>query len=431
MADPITIGTIATGVAKGASVSNTINSIKDAILEVIEYAFDRLDQSLMLAAIEARNTINQSAIQLQDVMDSTFEELDDSQRKIITDLDRLIDDLEDFGSRSISEIRSTVREVSSNIKLLYSDNPGALFISPDVILPDENQVKIKLVGSAVSNIKENEISGLRINSQKTDFKILGQDDEHIVIGIDVDREFLGLVDQEEIVELQVTFSILETKIFGWIKTGERPFSTTAVFLPKQLGYIRIVITGDQEELEKRPRSHKFVTKRAKSSKFGKSKSKKQPIAISPSPGFLIDVTSVSHRFTLLNSGCSGSRSQFRWLSKHPSGIRAEMKAATDRKPSVTCKSEAIISYNEYKKTDKQTTLVSDKSPLFSDETLQFDLNSIAQGMTKIRFSHLEFDSDALEGGEKVVTLENEHQYPFDIKYEVGTQMLFINSSYKK
>ncbi len=71
--DPITSGYI-------------ISKAKNAADDLIQSAFDRLDLTVLQAAMEARALVDEVASSFQDVMTSTIDELDEQQKRAISDL---------------------------------------------------------------------------------------------------------------------------------------------------------------------------------------------------------------------------------------------------------------------------------------------------------------------------------------------------------
>lgn len=81
--DPLNV--LGTGVA----VAAVFQSSMQAIDRVVALAFDRLDMTLLTAALEARATLNASRLQFADATTTSVDELDDQQRRILSDVQLL------------------------------------------------------------------------------------------------------------------------------------------------------------------------------------------------------------------------------------------------------------------------------------------------------------------------------------------------------
>ena len=58
----------AQGLEAAMAAGSVINQTKEAIEEVVDLAFDRLDMTLLAAAMEARATVNSASLQFQDAL---------------------------------------------------------------------------------------------------------------------------------------------------------------------------------------------------------------------------------------------------------------------------------------------------------------------------------------------------------------------------
>ena len=96
-------------------VGQVISAVQDAIEELIAEALDRFDASLLLAAMEARATVNQVETQFDDALERTIEELDGQQRRIISDITSLATRLTQTTSSDVSSLVNSIRQ---DIRLL-------------------------------------------------------------------------------------------------------------------------------------------------------------------------------------------------------------------------------------------------------------------------------------------------------------------------
>lgn len=116
-------------IAGAVSLGSVIDQAKSAIDEIIAQAFDRLDQSVLLAAMEARATINAAATQYDEARSRSLDDLDAQQRRIASDLQRFSASTASNLEGVIGELRAGASEALSNVRLLLSNQPGAAFVT--------------------------------------------------------------------------------------------------------------------------------------------------------------------------------------------------------------------------------------------------------------------------------------------------------------
>ena len=167
----------AQGLESTMAVGSVINQTKDAIEEVIDLAFDRLDMTLLAAAMEARATINSASLQFQDALTTSVDELDTQQRRILEDLNRLNSAAEESLESVAEEFRAGTNQALSDIRLLLSDNVGAVYVSARPALLNSDFFEILVEGTALSNAA---MSDFRVATISVEPVIVSQDDGRII-----------------------------------------------------------------------------------------------------------------------------------------------------------------------------------------------------------------------------------------------------------
>ena len=411
------------------SVGFILDAVTDGINEIVNLAFDRLDLILLTAAMETRATINAARLQYTDVLTTSIDEVDGQQRRIVSDLKRLSDDVDADLSGVSEEVRSGTNQVLTDIRLLLSNNPGAAFVSVAPTVADQEYLHVTVHGTALSTTK---IDEFRISTVPITPEIAHMDDQRIEFRVNMDDLFASHLlqkDMTEPVEVPIAFSFIDESWWPFVSPDRRPFVATAWVLPIYLGRVRAVFATNSLEEERRPQTRgPFVSERVKARlkwnglKYGR---RADDWFASPSEGWRIDLATARYHFTRLQPGCHSGRSRASWILQTEQVLRVRARTATDRKLDATCSTETSIFFDEWRGRRVQRESISAFVEIAPGNTVVLKLAGSPDGA---RLSHLEIESTLFSDGRKVYRIG---QLPeaFLAEYDEATQTVYFSGNY--
>jgi len=416
-------------------VGEVIDQSKNAVNHLIENAFNRLDLTVLQAAIEFRATINQSAISLQNVTNFTINQLDSQQKRIVNDLqnfERLVsNDSEKFIKEMISEKNSII----SDLRLLVSNYPGAIRIIPKYALEDAEYIEFLLLGTALSKAK---LTNVKINSKPTTVQ-LTQEDTKIVIRIPMNSNFTNKLlkrSKGKPAEVKISFDIVEYSFFEMYETSRRHFSDISYIMPKKLGTARAVFSVTMMERKTKKREpFRFKSKPVSSSRPTIRRKRGRDTSlfkVVPDIGWLIDTRTAKFDFKLLEKGCNGKRSSASWLEKSENILSVKSYSVTHLGRKSTCTTQTSISFTQWKETIKNVNLQTKKKIVMSNSDIKFDTSSLnLKKLKNIRLIHLEIKSPLFKGNGKRFLLPNERLGGLSFNYNAAAQIGYLRFKYAR
>ncbi len=420
-------GALLDGYSSVPIVGQVISAVQDAIDELIAEALDRFDASLLLAAMEARATVNQVATQFDDVLERTVEELDGQQRRSISDITSLATRLTNTASSDVSSLVNSIRQ---DVRLLVSRNPGFVHVIPGYAVENEDYIEFALEGTALSRAR---LSDFRVGPTPTEPPIATMDDTRVAIRVSLDTgpvaDLLKTSTGDDYpLEVPISFILEECRFFGlWCSEGRR-FRILGYVLPDNVGTVRAVFVGDVRTEQRREVTRgPFESPRVKSNWRGKSGKRTDVWAARPDDGWKIDVDSARFNFTLVFGGCSGRRCAASWMQQDEQLLRVWTQTETDRTPYVTCKTATTITFTQWmSRTERQTSKTDVVNiELGARAVLPLDSES---GLVNARLAHLEIESDLVRGGTKILR-NGESTGGLTVDYDPATQIAYLQVAY--
>ena len=413
------------------AVGSVIQSSMDAIDRVIALALDRLDMTLLSAAMEARAILNASSLQFADAATTSVDELDDQQRRLLSDMQALVKAITSDIHKVAAELLMGQNRALTDIRLIVSDNPGTIYVIAKPALRSDDHIDIRVSGTALSSATLGE---MRVLTRAVVPQTVHADDRKIVYRVSM-QDIVDLPvfsdDQSDVIELPIAFSYVEESWWPWASDDSRPFSTTALILPKLLGQVKAVFSTSTLGKERRTQVRgPFVSPRVKTRlkwtgiKVG---SVDKTWHASPSDGWKIDIDTADYEYVLLFDQCWGRRSQSSWIEKTEHLLRVWTRTMAEDVPGKTCKSKTTIYFDEWRpdRVDQQTT--TDVSPIGEGETVVLKLTG---EHTRARFSHIEVTSPMF--GEKSKILRSSNQdLGIVIDYDEPSQSVYVSWNYHR
>ena len=415
------------------TVATVIDAVNESVNRIVEVAFDRLDLTLLKAAMEARATINAARMQFGDATTASINELDDQQRRLISDLQTLNDAINENLTKVVQEFNAGTNQALTDVRLLLSDNPGAVYVSAKPAVVGDGFVDIEISGTALSNAQ---LRDLRVSAIALTPQIMHADDRRIEYRVNLDDLVEGGAfdpDVKEPVALPVTFSLVEESWFPWFSSMRGPFFVAAVILPKRLGEVRAVFATNVQSQERRQQQRgPFVSERVKTKlvlswkKVGvKIGERWDTWMASPSEGWRIDIATAKFDFQLLFDNCWSRRSEASWTEQTEQILRVRAHTMAERLLGKTCKSSTTISYEEWRPLEVTGESVTDFQPILADQTV---ILRLPENPTKARLSHVEIRSPLFDDESKIFHIKDLPNN-FSGRYDQATQTVFFTLSY--
>lgn len=332
-------------------VSTIIDEATTGIDNIIEKAFSEMDLTLLKAALEARATIDSAADNLEDVVGYTFDRLDNQQKRIVEDLKEFSRMWTSNSTKLLEELRNERYSVSSDIKMLISDEPGAIRIVSGYAIEGENKIEFKLLGTALSNFNPKNVT---LSGRKVIHRLIDHDDISVTMRINLDSQLVNNLvrrNNGRSAEVQLKFDVVE-KILG-IPTNTRKYSSLGYIIPKKLGTATVYFTYSLmlPERSSKKKSAVIKTERAKKSRTSRSrKSKVREFTIKAKQGWeLIPELIKAYLERPLESGCSNRNSNAYVIRPNKKEVIIKLKAVTDKGyGSKSCGVSGYATYYEYR-----------------------------------------------------------------------------------
>ena len=422
------------------TVESIFNSLTKGVDRVIQRAFDRLDMTLLNAAMEARATINAAKTQFDDSLVKSIDQLDGQQRRLIEDLKTLNTALHANISDVSKEFRDGINQAMTDVHLLISKNPGAIYVAAKPVVIGDDSFEIEIKGTALSQAQLDKfsVSSLPVKPERLHF-----DDRRITYRIKMDqiKELDELKNVIKSVPLPVTLSFLEKSwVPAWLSwlfgspSPRGPFVATAWILPKTLGEIRAVFSGTTMKKERRHQTRgPFVSNRVKTNIDGfppriRRGARTDIWIASPSDGWKIDLKTKKFEFKLHFAGCWSRRSEASWVEKTEHILRVKAYITAERTPGKTCKADTTISFVEWRERPVRKEIVTPFKKLSAGETVELKL---PPGDYKgVRLAHIEIRSPIFRAGKKIYRIK-QRTPNFSADYDSVKQSVYFTAKYLK
>lgn len=416
-------------------VGRVLDDAEDAVRDILDHAFDRLDSSLLKAAEQLVWMLGETRRELEGLTDSTLDELDDQQRRVVTDLKSLAERVEKGVSGQVKELDELVTKTLSVVNGLVSDNPGFMNLTPAIAKTGDETATFKIQGVSLDNV---EFAEMRLNGEEVTPEITHRDDDEITFRLPLNTAMLQHMQAEDsdgLLHLPLAFALYEKRFFGLIrrKTG-RPYRTVLYVFPEIIGEVVAVFAGDVEQRETKMKTFTFKHPRAKSSWRGKRGHNPSYHSCAPDTGWLFDFNAARFKLSMSNR-CSGRRSSARWTTKNAGKLDLHVTPVTESRPSVTCHITSIINVPQYKVREVHQYFETGPTPLRFGEDLAVTLPEAAMSADGVRLSHIEIRSPLLEG-EGLILSPNGGEGEagpewggFSLSYSEATQTAIIRANF--
>ena len=421
--------------ASALFVGEVIDAAQEAVDELIEEAFDRFDQSLLLAASEAKATVNQMSLQLTDAVYLTVDQLDGQQRRLVSDLDSLTTKITQKIANETDDIVTPIRQ---DVRLLLSQNPGYVRLTSGSSVRGDRHIEMTLEGTALSQAT---IQDFRVEATRVEPNIAVQDDSRVTVRIPLNEgpvsELLSISDERELVEVPITFALEECSWWGFFCDEGRRFSFVGYVLPQKIGTVKAVFTGDiettqTEEVTRGPFDSARVKARAKTKwgvPYGISYGRRTDTwTVRPDGGWRIDVESARFDFERLFSGCSSNRSSARWTQQDEHILRVQATTATDRKINVTCRTRTTITFTQWKLGRQRHVYETKSKDIAINGRTEFHLDNEG-GLTNGRLAHLIVESSLFRDGKKILK-NGDEVGGLRVEYDPATQTAYLYAKFE-
>ena len=126
-----------------------IDGLKEAADELTAKAFERLDRTVLLAAQEARATINSAGVQLVEFEQALIKDLDEQQRRLVLDLLSLERAIDQSLQGLAGEIDANFRTALSSVNLLLSKDAGSIRVIPSFAIYGDKEIEFAIKGDSI------------------------------------------------------------------------------------------------------------------------------------------------------------------------------------------------------------------------------------------------------------------------------------------
>lgn len=385
-----------------ATVGLLIREAEMAAEELINRGFDRLDMSMVQAGYEAQSTVDALRVDLENVLETTADTLDEQRSRLVSDLQLLTRSLSNEASGVVAEVSAATDRLTSTAVVLLDDGIGTLRVSPGLATVGDDYFEVALRGIALSQLSLEDFS---VGEKATDVVVVTQDDSEMLLRVAVPEGLATMPDANGPAELQVNFSVHKPRWFEFFRgRALRNFATVAVFVPEQIESITAVYSGQVISSETRSRRETRGTPRAQTSVGGFPPRLRRgrwsgQWAISASEGGRIDTSTIRHRWDG-NSGCHGSSTRTRLISSSASAFSIGMDIVTDRKVGATCRATAIITFNETFSFNGEGEHAAEQTEIPFGQRAVFSRADVPETLLEPRVAYFEIRSILFDGGMK-------------------------------
>lgn len=378
------------------AVGALISEAESAADSLIQQGFDRLDQSMVIAGYEAKDTIMTMRTELESVLESSADELDEQRSNIVSDLQILTRTMRQSGREVAQEVRAASAELQSTVTVLVDDSIGSLQIAPDVIVGDAEFISVTLRGVALSQLI---IEDFRILGEPAEYEVTHQDDQRVSLRISAGpvRALRSATTTGDPIDVPISFIVVKPRWFEFLRGRmERGFTVTFVSVSEQVGVVtavyaaseRIPVDTTRQETRETPRVQAseriFPPEIIRGSWSG-------PFSFQAASGATIIPESISINLEGKNS-CHSSSTRASIASRSDTGFIVNVSVATDRKLGATCKGVLSVSYTERALLDQQVERRESREGIVFGERAVFSAAAIASGLSDVRIAYFEVDS---------------------------------------
>jgi len=412
------------------TVGQIINQASDAADDLVTEGFDRFDSSVLLAATEARATVNQVSLQLADSINLSVEQLDSQQRRVISDLESLTTTITEAIAKDVADI---VTPIQGDIRLLLSRNPGFIRISGGFATRQDKYLEFQLEGTALSQA---DIVNFQVNSVESKPNVVSSDDTHVKIRIPLDEppiaDLLGSGNSfDELIDIPISFVLKECGLLGMFCNYDRKFSLLGYVFPENVGTVIAVFDGWISTEERRPREQRFISRRVQTRvrlfppevRTGR---RSDILVMRPDDGWRIDTRSAHFDFVKLHGGCSNSRCSASWVERNEHILRVRASTSSDRKAGATCRTSTTIRFSQWRTNTNRHKHETDAVEIVVDGTTHLPLDRTI-GLTNARLSHLKIQSPLLRRGNRILR-DRQKIGGLRVEYDAAIQTVFLHSS---
>jgi hypothetical protein len=411
------------------TVGSLISETKDAVEELINTAFDRLDLSVLSGAMEMRATVNQASIIFNDSLDKSVEEFDGQQQRVIVDLQNLQTMIDKDINGVINNIKNGSLDILSEIRVLISNNPGSLIITSKPAVEGDTELFFTISGTAISKA---DLENFQVFSEKIQPRIIKRDDRVMEFAISIPENDAADFTQGAL-EVPISFLIDDTPWWKFWSSEKREFVASGIVLPKIIGEVSAIFTGQINAIEKKSRKLSFTSEKVQSKLRwrGIRKGKRKDVWFARARnGWRIDTSTAKLKVKLNNDSCSGSRSKGSIIELDETIIRAKVTTSSDRKAGATCTTTSSISFTEWKPTKNPFSARHNDEIIHANKTVALALSNIEDIIKPalVRLSHIEIRSLFFSNEVKIIRV-GDNSNGVNISYDAATQTAFVTMSY--
>lgn len=378
----------------------------EAVDDLVQGAFDRLDLTALKTAMEIRALIEEVEFSTKDVVSHSVDELDGQQKRMINDLQNLVRLVSKDIERALLEIREEKNSAISDLRLLLSNKPGAIRIIPGYAMSQDQYIDFDIIGTALSKAT---FENTRFNTASIYFDIKNQTDTKMTIRVPLNKALVTELlkrSNGKPAEAIISFDIIERSWFDLFETDRRRFNATGYILPKILGTARAVFSCDLETKESKNVTESpfhVVTKEAILTWFSGRKRgvKEDGITFNPDRGWKIDTRTAKLKFKK-SEGCSNKQSYATFSAKRSNGLTLKVKAVSDLGKGSVCKTSTILSYTQRRnKEEKNRIIKTDVKKIYTNSDITFNLPT-KKVVKRFGLLHIEISSPFFGNGTKIL-----------------------------
>ncbi len=409
-----------------------INEAKEAVDDIVQSAFDRVDLTVLKTAMEIRGLIEEAEFSLKDVINHTVDELDGQQKRTINDLqnfERLVSrDIE----RALLEIREEKNSAISDLRLLLSNNPGAIRIIPSYALSQDQYITFEIIGTALSNAR---FENTKFNGTSKYFDIINQGDTKKTIKVSINNALVSELIRKnggKPAEAKISFDIIERSWGDLFVTGRRHFTATGYILPKTIGSARAVFSGDLIKKETKHVTENAFLVKTNAARWtwgsGRVRGRKEDgIVFNPDRGWAIDTRTAKLAFKK-SKGCSNAQSYATFSAKRSNGLSIKVVAVSDLSKGSVCKTSTIVRYTQRRdKVEKGKKIYTGIQQIHTNSDITFSLPANL-ALKRTRLLRLEISSPLFGNGSKVL-YPNDRLGILKLDYQPTTQTGILRLDY--
>ena len=383
-------------------VGALISEAESAADSLIQQGFDRLDRSMVIAGYEAKDTIRTMRAELEGVLETAADKLDEQRSKVVSDLQLLTRTMRQAGADVVQEVRAASVELQSTLTVLVDDSIGSLQIVPDVIVGDAEFIDVTLRGVALSQLV---IEELRLLGKAAEYTVTHQDDQRVTLRINASpvRALRSETITGEPLDVPVSFIVVKPRWFEFFRGRlERSFAATFVSVPEEIGVVTAIYVGSErvsvdtvrQETRETPRvqaSERLFPPEIRRGSWG------GPFSFQAASGAIVVPESISLNLSG-GDGCHGSSTAASIASRSDSGFLVNVSVATDRRLGATCRGVLSVSYTERTFVDQQAERRDSREGVVFGERVVFSSADVASGVSDVRIAYYEVDSPLFSGG---------------------------------